>query len=281
MKIGITGATGQLGRLVVKKLKERTSEENLVALVRNPQKGADLGIEVRAFDYAAPATLAASLAGVEKLLLISSSEVGQRVAQHSNVIHAAKDAGVKWIVYTSLLRADSSTLSLADEHRETEKLLVASGIPFTVLRNGWYVENYTSSIPQAIAAGALIGSAGEGKIAAATRADYAEAAAVVLTTEGHEGKTYELAGDQAFTLAELAAEVSRQVGKEVPYKNLSEQEYADVLKAAGVPEGLAKSIAGWDVAASKGDLFDDSKTLSRLIGRSTTPLAEAVKSVIA
>ncbi len=280
MKTGITGATGQLGRLVVNQLKEKTNPADLVALVRTPEKAADLGIEARAFDYNKPETLEAQLQGIDRLLLISSSEVGQRATQHENVIRAAKEAGVKWIVYTSLLHAGNSSLSLATEHVATEKALIASGVPYTILRNGWYTENYTGSLGGAIAAGAINGSAGAGKISAAARKDYAAAAAAVLTDEGHQGRTYELAGDTSFTLADLAGEVSRQTGKQIPYNNLSEQDYTEALKTIGLPEGLAAAVAGWDTSASRNDLFDDSKTLSTLIGRPTTPFAETVKQTL-
>jgi len=280
MKIGITGATGQLGRLVVEKLKQRTNTANLVALVRSPEKAADLGIEAQAFDYTKPEALVNALQGIDYLLLISGNEVGQRKTQHENVIKAAKKTDIKWIVYTSLLHADTSSLSLAEEHLATEELLKSSGIPYTILRNGWYTENYTGSIPGAIGAGAFIGSAGDGKISSAAREDYAEAAAVVLTSEGHQGKLYELAGDQAYTLKDLAAEISLQTGKDIPYNNLTEEEYAGVLKTIGLPEGLAQSIASWDVGASKGDLFNDSQALSKLIGHPTTPLAETVKEAL-
>lgn len=281
MKIGITGATGQLGRLVVDKLKERISKDSLVALVRTPEKAVDLGVEARAFDYTQVDTLASALSGIDSLLLISSSEVGQRRVQHENVINAAKEAGVKRIVYTSLLRADSSSLTLAPEHVETETILKASGIPHTILRNGWYTENYVGSVPGSVAAGAIVGSAGEGKISSASREDYAEAAAVVLTNGGHDGKVYELAGDEAYTLTDLAAEVSKQTGKDIPYKNLSEAEYVDVLKSLDVPEGFAQVIAGWDISVSKGDLFENAKVLSGLIGRPTTPMANVVKQTLA
>jgi len=281
MKIGVTGATGQLGRIVVEKLKERVSAESIVALVRTPEKALDLGVKARVFDYSKPESLAESLQGIDSLLLISGNELGQRAQQHANVIDAAKQAGVKWIVYTSVLRADTSTLSLAAEHLLTEAALKASGVPYTILRNGWYTENYTGSISGAIAAGALIGSAGDGKIASAARADYAEAAAVVLTTEGNVGKVYELAGDEFYTLADLAAEVSRQTGKNIPYNNLPEAEYANILKSFNLPEGLALAIAGWDVSASKNDLFDDVHQLSRLIGHPTTPLAKVVADALA
>ena len=281
MKIGVTGATGQLGRIVVEKLKEKVSAESIVALVRTPDKAAGLGVEARAFDYSKPENLVTSLQGIDHLLLISSSEVGQRTLQHSNVINAAKQAGVKWIVYTSLLHADKSTLSLAEEHLATEAALKASGISHTVLRNGWYTENYTGSVKGAVAAGAFIGSAGNGKIASAARADYAEAAVTVLTGEGQVGKVYELAGDEAYTLTDLAAEISRQTGKNIPYNNLSEAEYANILKSIGLPEGLAQAIAGWDVGASKDELFDDTKQLSALIGHPTTSLAKVVADALA
>jgi NAD(P)H dehydrogenase (quinone) len=276
MTIAVTAATGQLGRLVIAKLKAKTPAKEIVALARNPAKAADLGVAVREADYSKPETLAKALAGVDTLLLISSSEIGQRAAQHRNVIEAAKKAGVKRIVYTSLLRADSTPLSLGAEHKATEADLRASGVPFTILRNGWYTENYTGSVGGALAGGAFIGASGEGKISAAARADYADAAVAALTSEGHAGRTYELAGDEAFTLKDLAAEISRQSGKTIPYKNLPESDYAAALSGHGLPPGIAKAIAGWGVDASKGALFDDSRALSKLIGRPTTPLSASV-----
>lgn len=280
MKIGITGATGHLGRLVVAKMKERAAADDLVALVRSPQKAADLGIEAREADYDKPETLQRALQGIDTLLLISGSEVGKRARQHQHIIDAAKQNGVQRIVYTSVLHADNTSVSLATEHRATEQALKASGIPHTFLRNGWYTENYTASIPGALAGGAVIGSAGEGKISAATREDYADAAVAVLTSEGHEGKVYELAGDEAFTLKEYAAELSRQTGRDIPYKNLPEAEYAAALAGFGIPEEMAEAIAGWDVSVSKGDLFDDSRQLSKLIGRPTTPLSVAIEEAL-
>lgn len=275
MKTGITGATGQLGRLVVEKLKSKGAK-NLVALVRSPEKAKDLGIEAIAFDYEKPETLAASLKGIEKLMLISASEVGKRAVQHENVINAAKEAGVKWIVYTSLLHADTTPISLAEEHIITEKLLKDSGIPHTILRNGWYTENYLGQVAPAISSGTLAGSAGDGKISSASREDYAEAAAVVLTTEGHQGKVYELAGDHSFTMDELAATISEHSKKPVVYKNLPAQEYAGMLAAAGLPEAFAQTLAGWDEGIAKNGLYNDSKTLSSLIGRPTTPFSETI-----
>ena len=280
MTIAVTGASGQLGHLVIEHLKEKVPASTIVGLVRKPEKAKDLGVQTRAADYTQPATLEAALEGVDTLLLISSSETGQRVAQHANVIAAAKKTGVKRIVYTSLLHADRSPLNLAPEHIQTEADLKASGIVYTILRNSWYTENYTGSIPAALANGAFYGCAGNAKICSAPRDDYAEAAAVVLTGEGHEGKTYELAGDEAYTLTDLAAEISRQIRKKIPYKDIPEAKYAAALRNAGLPEGFAAALASWDVAASEGALFDDSHQLSRLLGRPTTPLAVVVEAAL-
>ncbi|MBN9410280.1 MAG: SDR family oxidoreductase [Burkholderiales bacterium] len=285
MKIAITGATGQLGRLVIQSLLRRgVPAADLIAAVRTPAKAADLaalGVQVRQADYTRPDTLAAALQGVDRLLLISSSEVGQRTAQHRAAIDAAKAAGVKLVAYTSLLRADTSPLGLAAEHVATEALLRESGLPTVLLRNGWYTENYLASAPVALQHGAVLGSAKDGRIAAATRADYAEAAAVAISGEGQAGRTYELAGDASWTLADFAAELARQSGKPVVYKDLPEADYAAVLVQAGLPQGFADLLADSDVGASRGGLFDDSRTLSRLIGRPTTPLADAVKAALA
>lgn len=280
MTIAVTGATGQLGRLVIAGLAEKLPASPIIAIARDSEKAADLGVSVREADYTAPDALVAALEGVDTLLLISSSEVGQRAVQHQNVIDAAKQAGVGRIVYTSLLGADTSPLSLADEHRATEAALKASGIAWTILRNGWYTENYTGSIGGALAGGAFIGSAGEGLVSAAPRIDFAEAAIAVLTGAGHEGKTYELAGDSAWTLADLAAEISAQSGRTIPYRNMPAAEYAKVLTGFGLPEGLAAAIAGWDVDASQGALYSDSKDLSALIGRPTTPLSVSVTQAL-
>lgn len=281
--IAITGATGQLGQLVIEQLLKTVSGSQIVAIVRNPAKAellSNQGINVRQADYTDQAAFTTALAGVDKLLLISSSEVGQREPQHKNVIRAAKAAGVKFIAYTSLLHADKSPLGLANEHVATEKALAESGIPYALLRNGWYTENYLASAPPALEHGVFIGAAGEGKIASATRADYAAAAAKVIAEEGHAGNVYELAGDNAWTLSELAAELSKQSGKPVTYQNLSEADFAAALKNVGLPAGLADMLADSDVGASKGGLFDDSRTLSKLIGRPTTSLAESVKGIL-
>ena len=281
--IAITGATGQLGQLVIKQLLNTVPANQIVAIVRNPAKAEALsqqGITVRQGDYADESTMTSALKGVEKLLLISSSEVGQRATQHQNVINAAKAAGVKFIAYTSLLHADKSPLGLHVEHVATEKALAESGIPYALLRNGWYTENYLASAPPALEHGVFIGAAGEGKIASATRADYAAAAAKVISGDGHAGNVYELAGDHAWTLNELAAELSKQSGKNVTYQNMSEADFAAALKGVGLPAGLAEMLADSDVGASKGGLFDDSHTLSKLIGRPTTPLSESIKAIL-
>ncbi|ACL96945.1 SDR family oxidoreductase [Caulobacter vibrioides] len=278
--IAITGATGQLGRLVIEKLKARASAETLVALVRDPAKAADLGVPARAADYDKPETLTAALAGVDVLLLISSDAIGQRIPQHRNVIEAAKAAGVKRIAYTSLLHADTTPIGLGAEHHATEAMIRESGLAYTLLRNSWYLENYAGAIAGALHAGAFVGSAGEGRISAATRADYADAAAVVLTSEGHAGKTYELAGDEAFTMADLAAEASRQTGRTLPYNNLPEAAYAKVLESIGLPPPAAAMLAQSDVGAAQGGLFDDGRQLSRLIGRPTTPWTAFVAGVL-
>ena len=277
MTIAITGATGQLGRLAVAATKALGAAP--VALVRSPEKAADLGVEARAFDYETPDQ--AALKGVDTLVLISSNEVGKRFPQHKAVIEAAKAAGVKRIIYTSLLKGDASPMKLADEHIATEAALKASGLAYTILRNGWYTENLTGALAPAIEHGAIIGSAGEGRYSGAARKDYAEAIAVTATGSGHGNKVYELAGDTAFTGAELAAEVAKQAGKPVAYVNLPEGDYAKALEGFGLPAGFAAILADSDAQTAKGALFDDSKTLSRLIGRPTTPFAATVAAALA
>lgn len=282
--IVVTGASGQLGRLVINSLLARkVPAAQIVAAVRNPARAADLaalGVQVRAADYTQPATLDAAFNGAEQVLLVSSSEVGQRFPQHKNVIDAAKRVGVKLLAYTSLLHADSSPLGLRDEHFATEQYLLEVGLPHVVLRNGWYTENYLASIPPAVQHGAYIGSAGDGRIASAARADYADAAAVVLTSPDQAGKLYELAGDESYTLAEFAAELSRQTGKQIPYINMAEAEFKGALLGAGLPEPIAALLADSDTGASKGGLFDDSHTLSTLIGRPTASLAALMQAAL-
>lgn len=281
--IAVTGATGQLGRLVIESLLRALPPDHIVAAVRTPEKASDLagrGVVVRRADYNQPQTLETAFAGVSKLLLISSSELGQRVKQHQAVIEAAGKAGVGLMAYTSILHADATPLALGEEHRQTEALLTASGIPWVILRNGWYTENYLAAIPDVIARGVLAGCAGQGRVASAVRADYAEAAAAVLAGQGQAGRVYELAGDEAYSLADLAAEISRQTGRTVVYHNLDQQAYQAALVAAGLPPGLAGLLADADAGAAKGGLFDDSRSLSRLIGRPTTPLSAAVRAAV-
>jgi len=281
--ITITGATGQLGRLVVKELLGKLSPSDITAAVRNPDRAADMaaqGVRIRLADYDRPETLEAAFRGTDTLLLISSNEIGRRAPQHKAVIDAATQAGVKLIAYTSILHADTSPLGLAGEHRETEAYLKASGVASVILRNGWYTENHLAGVSAALAHGALLGSAGDGRISSAARADYAAAAAAVLTGGGRAGQIFELAGDESYTLADLAAEISRQAGKTVIYRNLSEAEYTAALAGAGLPGPFAALLADSDVGASKGGLFDDSGCLRRLIGRPTTPLAVMVRAAL-
>ena len=281
--LAVTGATGKLGQLVVAALLELPPGK-IAALVRAPAMASDLaakGVIVREANYDHPETLGPALAGVDKLLLISGSEIGRRVPQHKAVIDAAKAAGVKLIAYTSLLHADTSSLGLADEHRQTEALLKESGVPHVLLRNGWYTENYTASIPAALQHGALLGSAGEGRIASATRADYAAAATAVLAaSEDQAGRIYELAGDEAYTLTEFAAELSRHSRRDVVYRNLPEADYRAELVGAGLPDPVAEMLAQADAAASQGALFDDGHQLSKLIGRPTTTLMDVIAAAL-
>ncbi len=281
--IVVTGATGQLGHLVITSLLKKVPASSIVAAVRNLDKAKDLaalGVQLRQADYNQPASWDAALQGAEKVLLISSSEIGQRFKQHQSVIDAAKRAGVKLLAYTSVLRADTSVLGLAAEHLQTEVAIRASGVPYVFLRNGWYTENYAMSIPTALQLGSVFGCAGDGRISGAARADYAEAAAVTLTSANQAGKVYELAGDNGFTLSEFAAEIAKQSGKAINYVNLPEAEYKKALLGAGLPEFLAELLANSDTGVSKGALFDDGKQLSKLIGRPTTPLAEVVKQAL-
>jgi NAD(P)H dehydrogenase (quinone) len=281
----VTGAAGQLGRLVIDALLKTVPAERVHALVRNAKAAqgvASPGVKTHIGDYDEPRTLDAAFAGIDRVLLISSNDLGGRVAQHRNVIEAAKRAGVRLLAYTSLLHADTSTLGLAREHLQTENVLRESGVPFVVLRNGWYTENYAATIPVAIEHGVMPGSAGNGRISAAARADYAAAAAVVLSAaDVQAGRIYELAGDQAFTLAQFASEVAKQARKTVEYRNLPEAEFKAALVKAGLPEPVAVLLSDSDRGASEGGLFDESGELGRLIGRGTTPFAETIASTLA
>ena len=279
----VTGASGQLGRLVLNALLEKVAPTQIVALARDPGKLADLaarGVIVRAFDYTAPATLAPALEGVNRLLLISSNAVGQRERQHRAVIDAAKEAGVGYIAYTSILHADTNPLSLAEEHRATEAALKDSGIPHALLRNGWYIENYLAGAADVLAQGTLLGSAGTGRVSAATRADYAVAAATVLADDANATRIYELASDDAFTQEEFAAELAAASGTPVVYRDLPEPDYAAALEQAGIPGPFAEILADSSAASAHGALFDDGHALSKLIGRPTTPWREAVREAV-
>lgn len=279
----ITGASGQLGRLVIDALLTTVPANKIVASVRNPEKARDLaarGVLVREADYDRPDTLTSAFAGVDKVLLISSTEVTGRLPKHRAVIDAAKEARVALLAYTSMLHADRSSARLAVEHHQTEQAIAASGVPAVILRNGWYLENHLAALGSALQHGAFIGAAGAGRFSSATRKDYAEAAAAALTEPGQAGQLYELAGDTSFTLTELASEVSRQSGKTVAYKDLSLDDFTSALMAAGLPRDLAALIADADVAASQGAMFDQSHALQRLIGRPTTSLAAAVESAL-
>ncbi|KEI69409.1 SDR family oxidoreductase [Endozoicomonas elysicola] len=282
--IAVTGANGQLGSLVISSLLSKTDAGNIVALVREPENALNLktsGVHVRKADYNIPETLIPALSGVEKLLLISGNDLGHRVAQHKAVVTAAKEVGVELFAYTSLLKADHSAMAMAEEHKLTEEAIKAAGLPAVILRNGWYTENYTRSLNSVLSTGVVYGAAGNGKVFAAAREDYAEAASVVLvSSESQIGKVYELAGDQGFTLEQYAAEISRQSGRNIVYQDMSCQEYTDFLKQAGIPEEYAVFLADAEMQAGNGWLANDSHTLSMLIGRATTPMSESVRAAL-
>lgn len=279
----ITGASGQLGQFVVEHLAKRVPASNIIALVRTDAAAADFaakGISTRIGDYDDRDSLHYAFAGVDRLLLISSSAVGERARQHRNVITAAKDAGVSFIAYTSILNAQASEMALAAEHKQTEDAIKAAGIPYSFLRNGWYSENITMTLAQDLQFGQHFGAASDGKFTTATRNDYAEAAAVVLAG-GHDGQVLELAGDTAFTLAEFAETVSDVAGKPVTYTDMPEDAFAAALTSAGIPAGFAGILADSDAQAAKGALFNDSKTLSGLIGRPTEGIKDTIAAALA
>lgn len=273
----VTGATGQLGRKVVSSLLERVPSSEIVALVRDPNKARDLGVETRHADYLAPATLETAFSGIDTLLLISSNGMDTRRQEHANVIAAARHAGVGRIVYTSLLHAEDWKHWFAGDHLETEAAIRASGLSFTILRNGWYWENHTVAVLPSLPHGGMIGSAGNGLVSWASRRDFAEAAAVVMTTQGHLGRTYELAGDEAYRLSDLADEVARQTGKPFVYRDLSEADHAAALAQIGLPPRFAAMVAEVEArGVSTGVLHEDGGELARLIGRRTTTIGQAV-----
>ncbi|MDR7385722.1 SDR family oxidoreductase [Promicromonospora iranensis] len=275
----VTGATGPFGRAVVEELLSRgVPASDVVAIVRTPSKAADLagrGVQVREGDYSRPETLPAALAGVQRLLFVSGSEVGARVPQHTAVVDAAKAAGVERIAYTSILKAGSTSNPLAGEHEATEAALRASGIPVTLLRNGWYTENYTGQLDQYLERGEIVGAAGDGKVSGAARADYAAAAATALLTDEGDEVVHELGGP-AFTLADLAATISDATGTKVAYRDLSVEDFQAELQQHGLDAGTAGFVAGLDASIAAGDLETDGDDLARLLGRPATPLAEAI-----
>jgi len=280
MTIVVTGATGHLGRLTVDSLLARgVAASDIRALGRSAERLAPLaaqGVETGVIDFEKPETLTAAFAGADAVLLVSGSEVGKRVQQHRNAIEAAEAAGVGRLVYTSAPHATDGGLVLAPEHKATEELLAASSLPVTILRNNWYTENYTGLIDQAAATGEIVGSAGDGRVASASRKDYAEAAAVVLTTDGHEGAVYELSGDVAWTFDELASAVGALAGREVVYRSVTPEEHTSILTGAGLDEGTAGFVVALDGNIRDGELADATSTLAELIGRPTTPLAQGL-----
>ncbi|WP_108988151.1 SDR family oxidoreductase [Streptomyces coelicoflavus] len=282
MSIVVTGATGHLGRHVVRQLLEKVPADRVTAVVRDLDKAADLadrGVRLAVADYNSPETFDGLFAAGDRVLLISGNEFDKgRVRQHTVVIEAAKKAGVALLAYTSA--PESLRAALADDHRATEEVLVGSGVPYTLLRNGWYHENYTEQLAPVLEHGAVVQAAGEGRVSSASRADYAAAAVAVLTGEGHENTAYELGGDEAWSFAEYAAELSRQTGREIAYHPVSVEAYTGILTGAGVPGPLADVFAGVDAAIAKGELVVSTGDLSRLAGRPTTPLAEAVAAAL-
>ncbi|MFI2436778.1 SDR family oxidoreductase [Streptomyces sp. NPDC018693] len=282
MSIVVTGATGKLGRHVIGQLLDKVPAEQVTAVVRDEAKAADLaarGVKLAVADYSSPETLDGVFAAGDKVLLISGSEVGNdRVGQHKAVIDAAKAAGVALLAYTSA--PGTLTAALADDHRGTEELLLASGLPYTLLRNGWYHENYTENLAPVLEHNAVVAAAGEGRVSSASRADYAAAAVAVLTGEGHENQTYELGGDEAWSFAEYAAELSRQTGKEITYSPVPLDAFVSILTGAGLPEPFAQILGGVDVSVEKGELVVTSGDLSRLIGRPTTPVSESITAAL-
>ncbi|MFE4367386.1 SDR family oxidoreductase [Streptomyces sp. NPDC056835] len=284
MSIVVTGATGQLGRLVIESLlTDGVPADGIAVVVRNEEKAAGLvarGVELRVADYSRPETLADAFRAGDRVLLISGSEVGQRVPQHTAVIDAARAADVAQLAYTGVLGGPQADFDLAAEHKATERLILDSGLPYTFLRNGWYTENYTANLAPVLEHDAVVAAAGEGRIAAAARADYAAAAAAVLTGEGHLNKAYELSGDTAWSLGEYAAELSRQTGRTIAYNNVPAETLLGILTGAGVPEPMAAILVDVDHAIERGLLAGTTGDLARLTGRPTTPLADTVAEAL-
>ncbi|MDT9699166.1 SDR family oxidoreductase [Streptomyces sp. P17] len=282
MSIVVTGATGSLGRHVVEQLLEKVPADRITAVVRTPEKVADFaakGVRIAVADYNAPETFDGLFAAGDKVLLVSGNEFDKgRVGQHKVVIEAAKTAGVALLAYTSA--PGGLTAALADDHRGTEEALTGSGVPYVLLRNGWYHENYTENLAPTLEHSAVVAAAGEGRVSSASRADYAAAAVAVLTGEGHENKTYELGGDEAWSFAEYAAELSRQTGREIAYNAVSAEAMKGILGGTGMPAPFADILVGVDASIAKGELVVSSGDLSRLAGRPTTPFSEAIAAAI-
>jgi NAD(P)H dehydrogenase (quinone) len=278
----VTAASGQLGRLVIEELLRKLDAREIVAIVRDPSKLSDLagtGIAVRQGDYDDPESLRSALSSVDRLLLISGSAVGERVRQHGNVIDAAREAEVQYVAYTSILKGDRSQLPLAAEHVATERLLAQSGLNFDLLHNGWYSENYTMGLAHSVESGKLFGASGNGRLSTASRADYAAGAAAALVNSGG-GQTYELAGDESWTMRDFAEEVSRQTGKAVEYVDLPEAEYAGILESVGLPSPVASMLAKTSALSGEGELYDEGRQLSALIGRPTTPIRDTIAAAL-
>ncbi|WP_037912258.1 SDR family oxidoreductase [Actinacidiphila yeochonensis] len=285
MGIVVTGATGHLGRLVIADLLERgVAPDAVAAVVRSEEKGADLaarGVELRVADYDRPETLKAAFQAGDRVLFVSGADVGRRVPQHTAVVDAAREAGVALLAYTSVLGGPDADFALAREHQATEELILASKVPYVFLRNGWYSEVYTAQLPTVLEHGAVVGSAGEGRVASAARADYAAAAAAVLTEEGHENSAYELSGDTAWSFAEYAALVAERSGRDVVYREVPPEQHLEILAGAGLPRPFAEVLVDVDRAIGRGLLAGTSGTLARLIGRPTTPVGDSVAAALA
>jgi NAD(P)H dehydrogenase (quinone) len=285
MSVVVTGATGHLGRLVVQHLlAQGVPADQITATGRRTERLADLaeqGVRTAVADFARPETLTAAFAGADAVLLVSGSEVGQRVDQHRAAIEAAVAAGVGRLVYTSAPHADTTALVLAPEHKATEEILRASGLTFTILRNGWYTENYVGDVQQARESGQIVAAVGEGRVASASRTDFAEAAAVVLRTEGHENAVYELTGDVAWAFTDLAAAASEVLGRPVEYVAVSSADRTAGLLAAGLDEGTAGFVVALDENTRDGLLGEVNGVLSGLIGHPTTPLVDGLRAALA
>lgn len=284
MTLLVTAASGQLGRLVVDALLQRgVPASDIVAGVRTPSKADDLsarGVSVVEFDYARPETLAPVLTGVDRVLLISGTDA-DRVSGHRNVIAVARDAGVGRLVYTSAPRVDEIDYALGADHKATEEAIAASGLSATVLRHNWYTENYLDAVARAADTGEIVAAVGDARVASASRRDYAEAAALALITDDLAGQTLEVGGDVAWTYDELAQAATEVLGRPVTYTAVTIEQLTAGLEAAGLDAGTAAFVAGIDDAIARGALSQTDGTLSRLLGRPTTPLVDGLREGLA